>query len=317
LASIYRLSTAAVAPSKRVAFWNDLCANAYRPMVVDARPDGFKGVFTRLCSEELEITSVKSTPLITRTAASTVRSCADENTFSLQVVHAGSCRLRHGNTETFAGMGDILVADGSKTFELAFAVPVQGLVLSLPWNRFKDHAGKFEALSGQRLNVTHGPGAVLSTFIRSSWEQFVEYEKGEWPDSASEVIWDLLTSVLNGESRREADLGRADDLRRKAKDLIDGELSDPTFSGTVMAQALGISTRYLQRVFAEIGTTPSRFLLARRLEAAAALLRTPDKPRSVTDTALRCGFGDLSYFSREFRRRFGVSPRAYRLRSGT
>jgi AraC-like DNA-binding protein len=285
-------------------------------MVVDAQSEGFEGVFTRLCADELEITSVKSTPLITRTAASAATVRADDKIFSLQIVHAGRCRLRHANTEVVAEVGDLIVADGRKNYELAFSVPVQGLVLSLPWNRFKTYAERFEALAGRRINATSGHGAVLSTFIRCAWEQMVERDEGEWPESVAEVIWDLLTSILTGETGREIGSARPDDLRRRAKALVDGELSNPAFCSSAIAEALGISARYLQRVFAEVGTTPSHFLLARRLDAAAALLRQLDKPCSVTHVALQCGFSDLSYFSRAFRRRFGLSARAYRLSCG-
>jgi AraC-like DNA-binding protein len=140
----------------------------------------------------------------------------------------------------------------------------------------------------------------------------VEREEGDWPDSAAEVLWDLLTSILNGETGYDINRGRAEDLRRRATALVDGELSDPAFCTASIAEALGVSARYLQRVFAEIGTTPSRLLLGRRLDNAAALLRRLDGPCSITDIALQCGFSDLSYFSRAFRCRFGRSPRDYR-----
>jgi AraC-like DNA-binding protein len=78
-----------------------------------------------------------------------------------------------------------------------------------------------------------------------------------------------------------------------------------------MAAALGVSARYLQMAFAEVGTTPSRLLLARRLDGVAARLQRTDQPMRITDVAMECGFADLSHFSRVFRRRFGVSPRAY------
>jgi AraC family transcriptional regulator, positive regulator of tynA and feaB len=317
MASIYRVSTAAVPPAERLAFWRDVCASAYGPMIVEAESDGFEGVLTRFHAEELEITSVKSSPLMTRAPKSSAHIRADEKIFTVQVVHSGCCRIRHANFETFATAGDMFIADGSRSYELSFSAPVQGLVLGLPWNRFRGYAEKFEALAGSPIDVHNGPGAVLSTFIRSAWRQLVEREGEDWPQTASDVIWDLLASVVSGDAGREIGNGRGDELRRKARKLVDSRLSDPGFCSADIAATLRVSSRYLQVVFAEVGTTPSRFLLARRLEAAAARLRCLDKQCSITEVALESGFSDLSYFSRAFRRRFGVSARAYRLRLGS
>jgi AraC-like DNA-binding protein len=285
-------------------------------MVVDAKPHGFEGVLTRLCADELEITSVKSTPLIVRNAASHVSVCSDEKVFSLQVVHSGRCRIRHAGVETVAETGDMIIADASKSYELKFSERVQGLTLPPPWARFGEFAETLEELAGHRINVHSGPGAVLSTFIRSSWDQLVEREGEEWPESAAEVIWDLLASVLQRETGCKTGRRRADCLRQEARALIDCRLEDTAFQSAEIAAGLGVSARYLQMAFAEAGTTPSRFLLARRLDAAAERLRRIDRPCSVTDVALECGFSDLSYFSRVFRRRFGVTASAYRLSVG-
>ncbi len=285
-------------------------------MVVDAEPDGFQGVLTRLEADELQIISAKSTSLVTRTFPSGPTVRGDETIFSLQLVHRGRCRIRHGGIETFAETGDMIIADGSKSYELAFAEPVHGLVLSLPWKRFRRYADALEARAGRTINVNDGSSAVLSTFIRSAWDQLVERDGEEWPDSGAEVIWDLLTCVLQGDTEREIGVRRADDLRRAARALVDRELCDAGFRSSTIAEALNVSARYLQVVFAEVGTTPSHFLLARRLEAAAARLRRVDTPCSITEVALECGFSDLSYFSRTFRRRFGIPASAYRLRFG-
>ncbi len=314
MATIHRVSTAAVPPAQRLAFWNDACVGAYGPLVVDTDPDGFQGVLTRLCAGQLEITSVKSTPAVISNAARPARVGGDERVFSLQLVRSGRCRIRHAGVETVAETGDMIVADGGKTYDLAFDEPVEGLVLSPPWARFGGHADMLEALCGRPINVKSGPGAVLSTFIRSAWDHLGEGEDGAWPQSAADVIWDLLASVL--QSGAGAITGRPDALRREARSLIDRRLGDAGFQTPGIAQALGVSARYLQAVFAEVGTTPSRFLLARRLDVAAARLRRPGAPSSITDVALECGFNDLSYFSRAFRRRFGVSAGGYRRTSG-
>ena len=314
--TIQRVSTAAVHPAKRLAFWNEICARAYRPMVIDAEASGFEGVMTRLSAGELEIASVRSTPLVVRDATSDVKAHRDARHFSLHVVYSGRCHIRHGGSEIIAETGDMFVADRSQRYELSFKERVQGLVLPPPWGRFGKHAEAFEALAGRRINVHRGAGAVLSTFVRSAWHELVECDGGEWPESASEVIWDLLTAVLEGDSGLDVSPRRTDRLRLEATAIVDNRLADPGLRSTGIAEALGVSDRYLQTAFAEIGTTPSRFLLARRLDAAAARLRRVGRLGRITDIALECGFSDLSYFSRVFRHRFGVSARTYQLRFG-
>jgi AraC-like DNA-binding protein len=294
-----------------VAFWEGIFAAGDQSVSIETQPEAFHAALTRLSVGELDITSVKSTPLITQ------RPPSDERTFTLQLVHTGRCHLRHAGADFVAESGDMFIVDASKPYELAFTQPVQGLVLSLPWERFGGHAKELGSFAGRPMNRNGGPAAVLSGFIRSAWDQLVERngdDGADWPKSASDVIWELLVSALQGEPSTIR--SRADELRRGAMALVDSRLGDSAFSSSALAEALDISERYLQRVFAEAGTTPSRFLLARRLDAAAERLRYGGRHASITDIALECGFNDLSYFSRTFRRRFGVSARDYRLGPG-
>ena len=313
MALIHRLSTDSVPPPERLAFWNDVCMGAYGAALTDTDPVGFQGTLTTLSADQLQVSSVKSTPAVSRSSAKGV---SDETAFSLQLVHSGRCRIRHAGVECVALPGDMIIADRSRRYELTFTEPIQGLVLSPPWARFGGYADILEAVAGRRIDVANGPGAVLSTFIRTAWDQLVEREDEAWPDSAAGTIWDLLEATLRGETGREIIAGKADRLRLDARALVDSHLPDPGFQSADIAQALGVSTRYLQMVFAEVGTTPSRFLLARRLDAAAARLRRLDGPCSVTDVAMGSGFSDLGYFSRVFRSRFGVSARTYRMSFG-
>jgi AraC family transcriptional activator of tynA and feaB len=317
MASIHRLSTATVPPLERLSFWNDACLGAYGAMVVDAEPDAFQGDLTSLHAGELQISSVMSTPAVCRRTASWARSGSDETVFSLHLVHSGRCRINHAGIENMALPGHMLIADRSKSYELAFAEPIQGLVLSLPWARFSGYVERLEALAGTSINVISGPGAVLSSFIRSCWDQLADCDEEQWPEAAADVIWELLESLLQDGIVQRAATGRAAaGLLHEARALIDNRFGDLGLTSSGVAAALGVSARYLQMVFAAVGTTPSRFLIARRLDAAAARLRHLDRSRGITDIALECGFNDLSYFSRAFRRRFGVSASAYRLSFG-
>ena len=88
---------------------------------------------------------------------------------------------------------------------------------------------------------------------------------------------------------------------------------DEDVSLAALAGQTGLSAFHLQRVFAEtVGESPKQLTLRLRLERAAALLLTSDD--TVLDTALACGFQSHEVFIRAFRKRFEMTPRAYRER---
>ena len=97
--------------------------------------------------------------------------------------------------------------------------------------------------------------------------------------------------------------------RREAKVYIveNSSLKDISVGG--VAAHLGITPRYLQRLFEADGTTFSAFLLGQRLTRAYRMLCDPQfSDRPVGVIAYDVGFGDLSYFNRCFRRQYGVTP---------
>lgn len=96
----------------------------------------------------------------------------------------------------------------------------------------------------------------------------------------------------------------------RAKDLADARFFDP-IGVDDMAQAAGLSRAHFSRAFkSAFGESPRAYLLTRRLERAAALLRTTD--RSVNDVCLSVGLQSLGSFTTSFTRTFGMSPTAYR-----
>jgi AraC-like DNA-binding protein len=77
------------------------------------------------------------------------------------------------------------------------------------------------------------------------------------------------------------------------------------------ASMCAMSVSSFKRAFREAyKQSPGKWLTEIRLQYAANLLRS--RSDSVTDVSTNCGFGDLSNFTRSFRKRFGVSPSAYR-----
>jgi AraC-like DNA-binding protein len=96
----------------------------------------------------------------------------------------------------------------------------------------------------------------------------------------------------------------------RAKDLADARYSEP-LGVQDMAGAAGLSPAHFSREFRRaFGESPHAYLLTRRLERAAALLRTTD--RSVSDVCFSVGLQSLGSFTTSFTRTFGMSPTAYR-----
>ena len=96
----------------------------------------------------------------------------------------------------------------------------------------------------------------------------------------------------------------------RAKDLADARYAEP-LDVAALASAAGLSRAHFSREFRRaFGESPHAYLLTRRLERAAALLRTTD--RSVADICLSVGLRSLGSFTTSFTRTYGMSPTAYR-----
>jgi AraC-like DNA-binding protein len=96
----------------------------------------------------------------------------------------------------------------------------------------------------------------------------------------------------------------------RAKDAADRRYSEPLCVED-MARAAGLSRAHFSRQFrAVFGVSPHAYLLTRRMERAAALLRMSD--RSVADICFSVGLQSVGSFTSSFTRTYGVSPTAYR-----
>ena len=98
----------------------------------------------------------------------------------------------------------------------------------------------------------------------------------------------------------------------RARDLADARYFEP-LTVDDLARAAGLSRAHFSREFRRaFGEAPHSYLLARRLERAAALLRDTD--RSVADICFSVGLQSVGSFTSSFTRAFGVAPTAYRER---
>ena len=130
----------------------------------------------------------------------------------------------------------------------------------------------------------------------------------------------LLSAVLNRIfsyiSTGDTQEGSGGGYTEAAISYIKQNLSDASLSVEDLAKSLGVSVAHLRRKFHQVlGMSPKQYIDKLRMETARMLIETGFY--SQAEIAERCGFGDVDYFRTVFKRKNGVTVRAYRKREET
>jgi RhtB (resistance to homoserine/threonine) family protein len=128
---------------------------------------------------------------------------------------------------------------------------------------------------------------------------------------AGDPVHDVIGLAL-GATREAAEFAAGRGSRAARLRAIKADIAQ-NLEGDVTAAALSsrhrISPRYVRKLFEGENISLSKFVLAQRLTRVYRMLADPCyADRTIADIALAAGFGDLSTFNRQFRRRFGLTP---------
>ena len=168
----------------------------------------------------------------------------------------------------------------------------------------------FKALTGNEQALDYLVQYTDQVLLRQ------DFDDPRLAERAGAHVFDLVATVL-GPRRGAAETAGRRGIRaaRLASILaqIRTDFCDPNFSVEVVARRHGVSARYVQRLLEEDGETFSHHVLRLRLERVSQLLTDPTRRFvRISELATACGFTDLSYFNRTFRKRFGDTPRGCR-----
>ncbi|WP_375490369.1 helix-turn-helix transcriptional regulator [uncultured Jatrophihabitans sp.] len=163
---------------------------------------------------------------------------------------------------------------------------------------------------------TYDLSPLQGTLLRAATTMFTDNNR-ELGNSATLGAVDRYLAALAAlllrttSTQSVADVAHVDHLRRRTDDIIAEQSGDPDLTPAAIASQLGISLRQLYRAFSD-SESPAARIRRSRLERAAEILAKRTGPGEVERVAIECGFVSAEYFSRAFRREFGLSPRAYR-----
>lgn len=309
-------STATVEDSSQLEYWREvICASFIRFQLEPQqrrRGIGFRGEVTAHRLGGVEVLTVVSEPHAVSRSPQLIRESSEDD-FLVNLAVRGRVAVTQDGRDAELEPGDFTVYDSTRPCRIACPDPFELLVLKVPRRLLAAHYPLPPHATATAVRGDRGAGALFSPFARSLAAHLPDMS----PETASRVgatVLDLLAAALLDRIGADAPPGmpRAAQLARARRYIAD-HLSDPELSPATVAQALGMSVRYLHALFSAENSSPFRWIQEQRLDKAARLLADPRQTaRTVTDIAFGVGFKDASHFTRTFKNRYGDSPRDYR-----
>ncbi|WP_428029562.1 acetamidase/formamidase family protein [Ancylobacter sp.] len=226
-----------------------------------------------------------------------------------------SSLLVTGDDRQIVPAGQLILAPRGADWQLQFQRGLRAVVLSVPAEAFRGR--KVPPLAGSQPRVFSAEGLpdILGRTAHATADALDRLSEAEWEavaQGAAELLLALSAELVV--TTADPSSGRAALLQRLYA-TIERSIGGEEITIADIAQAEGISERYVQKLFEGTGESFSHYVRERRLQRAWHDLANPAEAAvPITDIAYRYGFSDGAHFSRLFRERFGLPPRELRRR---
>ena len=303
-----KFETAAIAPRERLNYWNELVGRIYDGTYVNAASADFAAEMWRWTIGELNMIRPRSEP---STVGRNAQGGGAEERVVLHLQRRGTSIHHQGGREAELQPGDFALCSANEAYSIDLITRHELLVVEFPHHQLAARIPDLQSRFARTISGASPSGRIFHDFLLSLWQQGDQSAADPaWQEGVAAVFYDMVALAMRGSDvARDAAPGSA--LREKVLALVDARLGCPELRTSTIAEELNISIRTVQNVFAAMGTTPSCYILDRRLQRAAELL-TANPVASITGIAYDLGFNDSAYFARCFRQQFGTTPSAWR-----
>lgn len=226
--------------------------------------------------------------------------------FMLWLTLEGEVTFAQDGREARMSRDDLVLHDQSQPFTLEFAERARSIMISIPRPLLTTRLVDAPRLTARRISGASKLGALAGSMVR----QLAGLDDDITNDAVLRLgssALDIFATALESELGGEPSLKQSHARLARAKAYIQANLGDPGLDLDAISSGLNVAPRTLNRLFAQEGTTPIRWLWQQRLAASYKAL-AEGRVEQVTDAALTFGFSDVSHFSRAFKAAFGLSP---------
>ena len=307
----YRKKTSDLKHGARIDFWRDMICDEYVNLECETIQGGdfFGEIRGGVGVSDLKFSEVISDQQhVVRSVRQIAKNTEAEFLISFQLKNRGL--VKQSGREALLTPGSFALYDSTQPYSLTFREPFHQFVLQMPKNVLARHLINPEQYTAIPISGKSGLGAVLTNFLFSLARELENVP--HVPDNLSEDLVNLMAMAFSSSLMLEQVGSHSivrESLKRRIRQYIDNNLSDPGLSNATIAQAQGISIRYLHKLFEDEEQTVHTLIAEKRLEKARKLLNDPAySGHNIELIAYNSGFTSPAHFSRAFKKRFGVCP---------
>lgn len=293
---------------ERFDYFQALVGDLFCPMQVEPRGASrqeFTGRVETAQLGEVRLAKVSTSPCAVRRREQDIARVS-EAAYLVKFQTKGEARWRQRDREVHLRPGDFVVCSVAEPYWLEFRGPYEMPVLALTAPAMRRLTPDPEQFLGVRLGAEDADCGLLSSFVAQVAARMSALSAPMISRVEANIL-DLLGGVLSARTRA----GRLTAAQQivQIKAYIASRLRDRRLGPGVVADAFGVSTRYLHSLFESEPVTIGRYIREQRMRACReALEKGAAAGQSLTHLALDFGFYDLSHMTRSFRAQFGLTP---------
>jgi AraC-like DNA-binding protein len=300
-------------PRERFEFWCDVVNRQLAPMRSERIGDApFRGEVQANVVGDLSFARILAGG--SRSSRSRYEVAKTRDHFFAVCMHVGGAAVLEREDESVVlKRGDIFVVDTMHPFSIGLERQVEQLIIKMPVRGIESRLARPDLLFGTVLR-DHPLSPLLADYLVHGFRAADRLSPGAAATLAQHAVDLTAQTIEEGTASRPAPTeALREALFVRAERLIALRFAEPDLTPDRIARALSVSTRLLQRIFAEHGATMMGQVWEERVSQAAKLLAKPDAShRSITEIAFTCGFNDSAHFTRAFAARVAVTPSQWR-----
>jgi AraC-like DNA-binding protein len=167
-------------------------------------------------------------------------------------------------------------------------------------------------IAAQPLPCTGSPWRIASNLLRMLASEIRHIPVPMAYGYANQVV-ELVSIAVEADTQLSGDISGRNAIFRRCSAYVKAHLADGSLDPNKISNAMGISVRYLHKVFQESGESVCEFLRSTRLETSRMDLADPQKAQvQIREIAHRVGFRSQAHFAAAFKQRYGISATEWR-----